>query len=78
MLVLSRKEHESIVLPDLNVTIRVSEISGNRVRLAVEAPREIQILRQEVLERAESTSRLASPPAAKSQSLSGEHRVLVK
>jgi carbon storage regulator len=78
MLVLSRKEQESIVLPDLGVTIRVSEISGNRVRLAVEAPREVQILRLEVLERSESTPRPAPSAAVKAQSRSGEHRLLVK
>jgi carbon storage regulator len=72
MLVLSRKENESIVLPGLNVTIRVSEISGNRVRLAVEAPREVQIMRQEVIERNQIL------PQQKAQSRSGEHCVLVK
>lgn len=78
MLVLSRKTHESIVLPDLNITIRVADISGNRVRLAIEAPREIQVLRQEVQERQETTARLPASQPAKPQSLSGEHRALVK
>jgi carbon storage regulator len=48
MLVLTRKQDETIVLPDLNLTIRVAAIQGGRVRLALEAPKEIRILRQEV------------------------------
>ncbi len=78
MLVLSRKENETIVLPDLNITIRVSEISGKRVRLAVEAPREIQILRAEVAQRRQPTTQAVSTLQTKAQSRSGEHRVLVK
>jgi carbon storage regulator len=73
MLVLSRKENETIVLPDLNITIRVSEISGRRVRLAVEAPREIQVLRQEVAHRCQPISQVS-----KAQSRSGEHCALMK
>ncbi|MFV0443886.1 MAG: carbon storage regulator [Planctomycetaceae bacterium] len=61
MLVLSRKQNETIVLPDLNLTIRVTGISGGRVRLAVEAPQEIRVMRHEVLSRPESC-RPASRP----------------
>lgn len=48
MLVLSRKLHESIVLPDLGITIRVIGVNGGRVRLGVEAPREVSIARGEI------------------------------
>lgn len=51
MLVLTRKQNESIVLPDLNLTIRVSGISGGRVRLAIDGPRDVHVLRKEVAER---------------------------
>ena len=60
MLVLSRKQNETIVLPDLNLTIRVTAISGGRVRLAVDAPREVRILRQEVQQRADELQCAAS------------------
>lgn len=47
MLVLSRKKNESIVIND-NITIMVVEIRGDKVRLGIEAPREIPVHRAEV------------------------------
>lgn len=47
MLVLSRKKSESIVIND-NITIVVVEIRGDKVRLGVEAPKEVSVHRQEV------------------------------
>jgi carbon storage regulator len=49
MLVLARKKNESIVISD-NITITVVEIRGDKVRLGIEAPREISVHRQEVYE----------------------------
>ena len=48
MLVLTRKAGEKIVI-DENVVIEVLEIQGNRVRIGIQAPRGITILRQELL-----------------------------
>ena len=47
MLVLSRKKNESIVIND-DITIVVVEIRGDKVRLGVEAPREVPVHRREV------------------------------
>jgi carbon storage regulator CsrA len=47
MLVLSRKSGESIRIGE-NVTIEVRRIAGNRVTIAVEAPRDVRILRSEL------------------------------
>lgn len=47
MLVLSRKKNESIIIGD-NVTITVVEVRGDKVRLGIEAPREVPIHRSEV------------------------------
>jgi carbon storage regulator len=49
MLVLSRKKNESIIVND-NITIVVIEIRGDKVRLGVEAPKEIKVHRNEVWE----------------------------
>ncbi|MDR3349187.1 MAG: carbon storage regulator CsrA [Acidaminococcales bacterium] len=47
MLVLSRKISESIVIGD-NIIVRVADIRGDTVRIAIEAPRSIKIYRGEV------------------------------
>ena len=47
MLVLSRKKNESIVINN-DITIVVVEIRGDKVRLGVEAPKEISVHRREV------------------------------
>ena len=58
MLVLSRKKNESIVIND-DITIVVVEIRGDKVRLGVEAPKEVPVHRREVydaIKRAEKDS----------------------
>ena len=49
MLVLSRKKNESIIIND-DITIVVVEIRGDKVRLGIEAPKEVSIHRNEVYE----------------------------
>lgn len=49
MLVLSRKKNESIVIND-DITIVVVEIRGDKVRLGVEAPKEVPVHRSEVFD----------------------------
>lgn len=47
MLVLSRKQGESVVIG--NITLTVVEVQGNRVRLAFDAPGHVRILRSELI-----------------------------
>jgi carbon storage regulator len=49
MLVLSRKKDEKIVIGD-KITIMVIEIRGDKVRLGIDAPRDITVHREEVYE----------------------------
>ena len=49
MLVLSRKRDERIVIGD-NIVITVVEVRGDKVRLGIEAPTEVPVHRQEVLD----------------------------
>ena len=47
MLVLSRKERERIRLGD-SIVLTVIQVSGDRVRIGVEAPADVLILRDEL------------------------------
>ena len=47
MLVLSRKKDEKIVIGD-NITLMVIEIRGDKVRLGIDAPKEVSVHREEV------------------------------
>ena len=51
MLVLTRKLGEEIVIPSLDVTIRIVEVRGDKVRLGIEAPMDVAVHRKEVWER---------------------------
>lgn len=50
MLVLSRKKNESIVIGEGEnaITLVVVEIRGDKVRLGIEAPKDVPVHRQEV------------------------------
>ena len=48
MLVLSRKCGESVVLPDIGITITLVAIDGGRIRLGFEGPREVSVVRHKV------------------------------
>ena len=52
MLVLTRKIDQGIVIAG-NIYIRVLGVERDRVKIGIDAPREITILRQELLERQE-------------------------
>ncbi|MCA9114755.1 MAG: carbon storage regulator CsrA [Planctomycetaceae bacterium] len=47
MLVLSRRTSESIVIDD-RIVITIVEVRGDKVRLGIEAPRDVPVHRQEV------------------------------
>lgn len=50
MLVLTRKVDQGIVIAG-NIYIRVLGVDGDRVKIGIAAPREIPVLREELLER---------------------------
>lgn len=59
MLILTRKQGESFLLND-NIEITVSEISGDRVRIAISAPKDVKILRKELKDAEDSNMEAAS------------------
>ena len=56
MLVLSREKGESIVIAG-GIRITVTEIRGGKVRLSIEAPQTVRVLRQEIADRPSPPSR---------------------
>jgi carbon storage regulator CsrA len=80
MLVLSRKIGEKIHVGE-NISIEVRRVAGNRVTLAIEAPKEIRILRGELKAATESFEEPISLDAVAHQPVEGysvtHHRVSV-
>lgn len=58
MLILQRKVGESIIIGD-NITITVQSISSDKVKISIDAPKEVQIIREE-LKIAEESNREAA------------------
>jgi carbon storage regulator len=61
MLVLGRKVHESIIMSD-NIRITVLRVNGNRVRLGVEAPENVKVVRDELLRPGGADPKVSKPP----------------
>ena len=60
MLVLSRKKNESIIIND-DITITVVEIRGDKVRLGIDAPKDVSVHRREVYEAIQSQAQFREP-----------------
>jgi len=58
MLVLHRKKGESLVIND-NIKITIIDVSGEKVKIAIDAPKEILILRTELIIAAETNREAA-------------------
>lgn len=53
MLVLSRREAEKVLFPNLGISIEITRVQGSTVRLGIDAPKEIRIIRGELKNRPE-------------------------
>ena len=59
MLILRRKKNESLLIGE-NIRITIIDCAGDGVRLAIDAPKQISILREELSE-ADKPTKLPSP-----------------
>ncbi|MDX1947280.1 MAG: response regulator [Pirellulaceae bacterium] len=50
MLVVTRKQNDRILFPNLGITICVNRLDAKSVRLGIEAPRDVHVVRHELLE----------------------------
>ncbi|MBF8437857.1 carbon storage regulator CsrA [Halanaerobiaceae bacterium Z-7014] len=73
MLVLTRKKGEKIIIDD-NIELTVVEIEGNKVKLGIDAPKSIEIHREEVYRRIEEENK----EAASSKDLSRLGNLVIK
>jgi carbon storage regulator len=64
MLVLSRKPNESIII-DGNVTVSVLRVDNDNVRIGIEAPLEIPVMRKEIYEAIKTNNEQAAGSAKK-------------
>ena len=55
MLILTRRVGESLMIGD-DVTITVLSVKGNQVRIGVDAPKEVAVHREEILNRIEDAA----------------------
>lgn len=58
MLILTRKINEGIVIGE-DIKIKIVGIEGNRVKIGVEAPKRVNIVREEIVEAVKRENQLA-------------------
>ena len=63
MLIVRRRVGEAIVIADA-IEVEITEISTNRVRLGIRAPREVSVVRKETLSVADENRRAAALAAS--------------
>ena len=45
MLILGRRENQSIVFPNCGITVRILDVNGRVAKVGIEAPRSVEIMR---------------------------------
>ena len=62
MLVLSRKENQTVCFPNLGIAVEILRIAGNAVRVGIQAPRDVPILRGELTDGNDEAKSSAEEP----------------
>ncbi len=73
MLVLSRKEDEKLLFPHLGITLQVLRVAGGKVRLGIEAPTDVSVVRFEIAS-SDQLDEVANRVKQKAKGLSHELR----
>ncbi|MBR5626660.1 MAG: carbon storage regulator CsrA [Thermoguttaceae bacterium] len=67
MLVLSRYKDQCIYIGD-DIVVTVVDVRGDRIRLGIEAPKNIPVHRQEIYEKAKRENETSTTPALPEES----------
>jgi carbon storage regulator CsrA len=62
MLVLSRRLNEKILIPEIQTTVQVVAVKAGTIRLGIEAPPKVRVVREEIYDRSRQAA--APPPPA--------------
>jgi len=63
MLVLSRRQDDQILFPNLGISVKILRVAGQKVRLGVEAPPEVKVLRHELRDSEQQPNKAVSRQA---------------
>ena len=74
MLVLTRRQGESIVIGG-EIVITVIEVRSGQVRIGIDAPRHVQVHREEVYEQVKQENRAAVASSSNAKKLLSQHKV---
>lgn len=69
MLILSRKKDESLIING-NIEIKIISSEDGKVKLGIEAPKNVEIYRKEVFEKIQEENRMAKDAPAQLKALS--------
>ena len=61
MLVLSRGPTDKIIFPNLDITVEILRIAGNKVRVGIDAPEDVRVLRHELVDEQSGTGASTRP-----------------
>ncbi len=56
MLILTRKQGESVIIGD-NIKVTILQVQGSNIRVGIEAPQEISVHREEIFERIQESKK---------------------
>lgn len=77
MLVLARKRDESIVIGE-NIVVKIISIENGVVKLGIDAPKEVSIIRNELIEEVRESNKAASLEEVSENDIASLNKILRK
>jgi len=77
MLVLARKTDESIVIGD-NIVVKIISVENGVVKIGIDAPKEVSIIRNELIEEVKESNKAASLEEISESDIASLNKILRK